>query len=405
MTVKTIFKVLLGSIVVPACGFVLVETYNLMAISNQIQNMEKIAAREACNLSMQESYVRMKIPDSIDDNYYNVRKWFMGGLFNTYSIDNELGKVGNDGELPSYIQNWQMTYFRNSSNTPDAFANMTTVLHNDEGATPNQRIEDLYYSGYILNKAFNIKTKAAWQTALDEAKITDWNDTAQIQNNIDISRAYNYYQKFYTPANIGLPYIQKYVAQQNFRYNLTALFSEYDSDRIIHYYYTDSDTSSNYGDHNHYVDMTKDSHIIYKGWQIYANFATIENISYDTYDITTDKGIEGLKNTTGIDGEKIAKNVKVEKKADDTEIRDPYLITVAHVTYKVPVKYEGVTPLKRVIAWLVNEKRVVGLGEDGSTPTITETVNVDYKDQDRIDTFNVDNAHPTSGDLYFTLVQ
>ncbi len=420
MTVKTIFKVLIGSIVIPSCGFVLVESYNLMAVSNQIQNMEKVAAQEACEMVVQESYSRLVPPDSLTfengTTYYNSRDNFMACMYKSVAPSQYGVLDGN--KPPVYVQNWMEKYLMEPCNTT-GFGSVVTRFHGDTDVSTN--LSDLYYSGQLLCSAYGHTLANDWTTTLEAAKITNWNspniDTL-IQKNIDVSRAYNYSNLYYTPANIGIPYIHSGAASSIFQYNLGALFSEYNPERMRDFYYSDTYSNTAAGSKKAGTLSAADSYVSYKGWQIYTNKSLLWVTNYDTYNLLSDRGRKQFEEVTGMNGATILANIKPEYKADGSTIMDPYYITVSHVNYVVPVRYEGVTPLKRVIAWLVNEKRVVGLGDDGnfdsggSAPTVSDKVDVDYTDEyyENLNTVATKNAsgeynYPTSGELYFTLVR
>lgn len=430
MTVKGIFKVLLGSIVIPSCGFVLVETYNLMAVSNQIQNLEKVAARQACELATQESFVRIKPVSNIEyrnaDGYYaviyNGATDFMcgpkGSLFKNGNSA-EWGHVQADGTPYNYLTTWMMDTYVTPYNS-GGIASAKTTLHGPAVDTLSDggiyHFDDLYYSAELLKLGYSHKAAGDLDSYVASTKITDWSDPnidAKIQQNIDASRAYNYMEKWYTPANVSIPYLQTNLVNSLFHYNLIALFSENNVNNIRNYYYTDTYSDTAYGTKQKVSDPIK-TYVSYKGWQIYPYASMIYNTTYDTYDIRTDTGRKALKEVTSINGSVILNNIKTETKVDGTTIDDPYYITVAHTHYVVPVRYEGVTPLKRVIAWLVNEKRVVGLGDNwnvdsgGSKPGITNKVDVDYTDEyyEEVNTdMSSTGGYPSSGELYINLIK
>lgn len=427
MTVKTIFKVLIGSIVVPSCGFVLVESYNLMAVSNQVQNMEKVAAREACALFVQESYSRLQPPDNLlySDGtvYYDTKDNFMATMFRD-PVPSQYCQLDysnpSSPKPPVYVQNWMKKYIMEPTSLGNGFGKVNTVVHSDADVT--MKLKDVYYSGQLLESAYKHTVANDWDTTLAGAKITDWNAANvddQIQYNIDMSRANNYANLYYTPANVGIPYIHEGAASSIFEYNLAALFSEYNPDRLRNYYYSDMYSNTDAGS-TVSTGYSKNGYVAYKGWQIYTNQSLIYDVTYDTYDIRTDRGKKKLQAVTSVDADNIIANIKPEYKANGSVITDPYYVTVAHVNYVVPVRYEGVTPLKRVIAWLVNEKRVVGIGDSGnldsggSAPPVSNTVDVDYSnkyyeeinsvEKKTSDSAYAKGAYPTSGELYFTLI-
>lgn len=140
----------------------------------------------------------------------------------------------------------------------------------------------------------------------------------------------------FTPMNLGIPYIgtvdggdRVYNAVNNiFRWNLTQMESRCNSTMIK--------TDDKSGIDNQYVKRD--------GWRIYARQASISSIEYYTFDVTTSSGRSQLYDMVSLGESQYVDSVGDNK-----------YITIAKVGFRVPVGYEGITPLAKYYNYVMSK--------------------------------------------------
>ena len=193
--------------------------------------------------------------------------------------------------------------------------------------------------------------------------------------------------KFYTPVNIGFPYFDAEVVNKIFQWDLAMILSNGLSESIV------QDESGKY-----YVN--------YKGFRCYVQDAYISDFEYYIIDTKTDA--TKLRDLTNLNASNL-RNVDIS--ASGTGTLDNRYITVVSMKYKIPIAYQGISPLKNIIEYAWNNEVS---GQTGSTVNPLETdrsgmtgtgqynLSPEYMTNDTAPT---NGALSTTGEIYYVLVR
>lgn len=347
MSVKGIFKVLIGTVLVMVFGTLIAEYINMYNASSTIARIQKMAASNAAELFAQETY---KSSNGIVENVYNCD----GGVYITSDF-----YIGSNKE-----DIWNSIYVN------DNFKTFCDNVRVQKGGT--------WDTLDILDKAIQYK-KNGWYTPF-----TDGTGISNYRRNSSVSR---YANGLYTPINAGIPYLDRDVTQRIFRWNLAQLLSNCTSSNIR------KDTNGVY-----YVN--------YNGFACYAQYATITNISYNVYNLNTEDGKNSFKRLTGLEADRLAYNTPVSTLGIDASERK--WVIVASVEYSMPVTYFGVTPLSSIITY--GNRRVAGVdgntpesGNETFKPNISNLTGGGDSNFSKLSGVNAQSL--TSGNLVFYIVK
>jgi hypothetical protein len=410
LSVKSIFKILLGTVVGIVLSMALIEVFNLMITSMQINKLAKTAAYQACAMFTQESFqADGRFKGTVDDI-----KDAKGAVYCSGNFYRSLGVNSSSTYATVYDK-----LFRSGSTLNSQFSDF---------------ISDTAMKPYISTKllAWGLENKGA----LTQDKLGFGATDTAIQRNMDITKANAYYNNRYTPANLGIPYIDKDVCTSMFQWSLTQLLSDCNPDNIwvigssVDRNLTDDgntinvDTNTDGGYGEAVQDNALDNRAVYyRGFACYASdmaspgytvpSAKITDVTYTTYDLTTAKGRSDFTADTGYIVKKDASKTdglgprsstaslnnngiawsstyrtgsmdNIKANTDDSKIeqttfklksdggavttldtldKDNALITVATVSYQVPYQYMGVTPLRTLMSYIWG-KEVGGLSDE-----------------------------------------
>lgn len=231
-TVKTIFKVLLGTVVIIVVSMLLIEVFNLSIYGIQVNKLSRTAAYQAAAMFTQETYNS----DKTDRN-------FVGTLDDI---------KGNIGSMSSSHADQQYVYcsanFFNSKNV--GYLNITDLKADDAS---DKIYKSLFYDKNsefikIANQSINDKNSPFYNYTslkllgvgainngekIPNSRVLSFNSTpTEIQYNQDNTQINTYIENKYTPANLGIPFIDKNVATNMFQYSLTKLLSGCNPDNI-----------------------------------------------------------------------------------------------------------------------------------------------------------------------------
>lgn len=142
----------------------------------------------------------------------------------------------------------------------------------------------------------------------------------------------NYYLgKFYsdslvTPINIGITYLDKDTVERIAKWNLAEIFSV--------------------GNPNVIVDKAgSEPYIRYKGFRIYPQSARLREIEYTIINAVSEA--DKFREITGIDPTRLGFDGPTDERAN---------ICIANIKYSVPIAYEGVSPLKKIMEFVWNKE-------------------------------------------------
>lgn len=310
MSVKTIFKALIGTILVIVISSVIIEFFNVSVTSMQLKQASKMAAKQACVLFTQETYK--------ENN--------SGGAVNMSDITDESNYCYVTGSFygtASAKEIWKSIY---GNSEFEAFCDMNVTLTGGN----TKKMRDLFNDLGTMKKAAQVAQ-------------------GQSISGTDKAKAIMFANNMYTTSNLGIPYLDKNITNKIFQWNLTKVLMADNKSSI------QSDSTSGSGA-QHYVN--------YKGFRCFTSEAQITNYEYKVYDLTkiadqkAFNDITGLKiKQAGVAGDGIS--IKTDVSGD---AKENYYVTVVGIEYEMPVSYTGITPIKKIFsyAW---EHEVKGLGE------------------------------------------
>ena len=344
MTVKTIFKTIFTTVMVMVIGALFAEWLNVQTTSFQLTSMSKMAVRQAAVLFSQETYKEMDADEGASAR---------GGTVKWESVVDENGGTYISGE------------FYKGSSADEIYKNLYTTDYFKSWL----KGEDTVVSkiGFQPYKTWDsirlIKLGVVDNKAIPEVTVdtTDWTEY------IDAVVANAYKDNLVTPLNMGVPYLDKDTLNNMFQWNLAQLASDCNKDLIR-------------------KDDNGKQRIYYKGYRIYAQDAEITKLEYKVYDILSGDAAD-FHNATNIDatGQGYIGSSGAFSKGDGLSLLDDKSlhydstnqidgderskICVVGIEYKVPVSYDGVTPIKRVFEWIMGTSlRVQGLGTRPNDP-------------------------------------
>lgn len=418
----------------------LIEVFNLSIYGIQVNKLSRTAAYQAAAMFTQETYNTegRNFVGTLDDIIAttpdgSTYRYCSANFFNSSNVNYLNVTDLNDPDVGDKIHK-SLFYDENSEFYKLAENSLT---HKDSQFYP-----------YTNFKLLGIGTLNGG-SKISVPELDFGSDSVTVQKNQDFTQVNTYIENKYTPANLGIPFIDKNVATNMFQYSLTKLLSGCDPDNIWHT--SDSVLSKTTGEHsvttedgtviNEELDSIANASVYYHGFKCYVSgsiqttgasgvintCAKITNIDYTTYDLTkasktdaSDNNLPGRKEFTADTGYKVrdedtsfrsssskAPGIHSASKSGTSGIGwsssdrkeyfytgaikfsdenlDNALVTVATIKYAVPMRYVGITPLAQVFNYVLG-KSVAGLGTDGNGTEATSGAQYNYlSDEARLD--------------------
>lgn len=403
MSVKSIFKTLIGTIFIIVMTSVVLEMYNVSTTSAMINQYLKLSAEQSCVLFTQETYrtsgttatagaINQGTVLAFDGTDYS----YTTSQLNYGATDGVTATSGSEQAVAPYNMNqfynqftkeeiWKALYDGNTSFQSE----MKKVIAETKSATGIS--DDTEFAKVFPEvDALRIMSETSAGTAVSVVRPTgnlwdlDESSPELIRYN-NQSRANTFKNNMYTPVNVGIPYIDKDVVNRIFQWQLTQLFSNSNSNSIQ----CDEGDEGKHGCLDYYVN--------FRGFKIYTKAAQITNFTYHVCDLSKQSGKDELYEKTGISADGL--NLKTESGIITQTTNN--LVFLVEIDYKVPVEYRGITPLKNIITYTMNNK-VAGYNNADTTPNFT------YDDSKSIGiggSAAAAGSKLSTGKLYYTLVR
>lgn len=304
MSVKTIFKVLIGTIVIIVVSFIVIELYNVNLMSQDLVQLTKLAAKQSAVLFSQETYKQYQAGDSI------------GGTIAMQDILDENGNhylTGNFYPSESAQEIYEHLY------TSDEFK----AWLEDEQAVEKGNWHNLKLIDRALNRPESLTT---------DVRSEDY---------VDSMTALLYKDVMMTPLNLGIPYLDIETMNKMFRWNLAQLLSNCNSNMIRQ-------------------DENGDTYVYYSGYRVYVQNARISKLDYKTFDLTNLNDRAEFSRYTHIDPDNLGFEYDQDDLGIDNEERER--VCIVGINYSIPVSYEGITPFKTMFDY-VWDTEVEGLND------------------------------------------
>ena len=460
--VKYIFRWLIGTIVFIVVSSLIIEVFNVSIVSVQINNLAKESAYQACTLFCQETYK--------DASTHAANGGTIGGTLSLQNVvygEDNLGQgMTNSGSAIYYITNKNVyvsgDFYKTSDRTQyqvwdDIFlSNDFKKFIATPGLTTSCRNLQLLNDAvnvYALNKGLGHNGITRYTFGGDSLGANEWNVAdAKFQTQVDNSQKERMIRDIYTPANIGVPYINKSYCSNIMAWEAAMIFSdcnmnnihrsENDPNRLEFRMNEDAtgysrttllDRTKGYGRAGNRIKGSDAGYVSYKGFRIFAQDAKIDNVTYNVYQLAnaTKSGgkwtvtpnttaINALKAKTGLNVATDGKykegyiTYRVDYTLDNQPIYDNATVVVADVDYSIPITYEGITPLNKIVAYVENH-RVGGLQGNtlynaaGKKVGKQEVADLTQGNSEGVGVYSSADAEtlgiPSSGELSFWLVK
>lgn len=405
MSVKMIFKVLIGTMVAIVMYSCCVELFNVNISGMQVKQACNMAAKQSTELFTQETYkeatnttdglksrsTKMKdIKTSGGDVY--VSGDFYNGKTSTQDIWNMLYASSSStfkkvcdmtesGEVVTKFNGKNVTYSidadRGVKFDNKYFSKAKSV------ASIYRELDELYGGLYKSSSVSRLSTTLTWNQFMGASSNTI--DKSAVAANASAMR-----NNLYTPVNIGFPYFDPIVTNKMFQWDLAMILSNGDKDSLQ----KEKDST---GSERYFIN--------YKGFRCYANEARITNFKYYVIDTTTTSGKNKLKNMIDMDTDSITK----------IGGRENNYVAVIGLEYEIPMAYEGITPIAKVFEYTWNKQvrgRDMNNDSKDDNTVITDTTHKSWSfntskmtnkatDKDG----DANGAIATTGELYYVLTR
>lgn len=400
MSVKTIFKVLIGTVFIIVASCLCVELFNVNTSAIQLKSACNMSANQAAELFTQETYKQINSATGVGGavNMPNVTApdgstYISGTFYNStssyalwqsiYALNDNFKKVSDltqggstylDANLACGTRKVAYTFSEASSS---CFNGNAYVIGGDDNSikTVYSNVAKLYAALYNH-----------MQVQIDSSVTITYNDfisnSAKVARKSFATSALAMRNNRYTPVNIGFPYFDPTVTNRMFQWNLAQLLSNGATDSIM-------------------VDETGKKYVVFNGFRCYVSEAYITNFNYYIYDAHSSDGKLALKSKVALSSSEL--NGLTSSEND--------YVTVVGIEYTIPVSYQGITPLKNIFeyAW---RSEVRGAQDNAVFNSIETTVNragsgtYNYTPSSLTNSTNANNgAFSTTGEIYYVLVR
>lgn len=259
--------------------------------------------------------------------------------FNITTTSLQLGSIAKVSARQACVFFGQETYKREdfkSVNMPDLYTNEGTLGVSGtfySGGSSEGIYANLYgASSPFLSSSGPVKTKLRG----------NWESLDLLINKNDTWGIGEYYREaMMTPLNMGIPYLDKNVVEKIMKWNLASILN------------------NGQVDGSNFLNMYENSgrvYVLYKGFRVFVNEAKITNIEYKILDLTTSQGKSDFKTYTNMDASVITSTT-------DGNSDERNKVCLAGISYTVPMQYEGITPMKRIMEFGWNQ-RVAGMNDN-----------------------------------------
>jgi len=355
MSPKTIFKVLLGTIVIIVVSCCIIELMNVNLNSIRLNTLTRMAANNAAELFGQETYKsdgtngsadmpNIIMPAGISDSGvpYSSADYISGAFYKAPTAGENWIELYTTPEFKHFCATYQSKWKSLSLINMALTQNLDSVAVPGIGASDNQIQE---YADKMVAKAFK--------------------------------------SNYYTPLNIGVPYLDKNTVEKIFRWNLTQLLSNCNNELIM-------------------KDENGKNYVLYSGFRCYTNEARITNITYKVYNMDNASQKAEFQKLTSINPDRFTFDDSSALEMLGTATDERKNICIAFIEYSLPVSYKGITPIASVYEYVWNTE-VDGFDGAGRNGPTSGSLN------SNIQTLNGggigDNTLPTSGQLIYYLVR
>lgn len=319
LTVKGIFKALIGTIVLIVVASMVTEMFNVSLQGIQLQQTARLALKQSATLFAQETYKErldgIGVGGSVD-------------MQDVLAADGTIYATGTfygSGEVEDI---YNKLYSKELSPNDGAFAKWV----DDVGVQGNWKSINLL--NQYLNGSFPITTMPDFERYRNAYSNIDAAYEAyekDMDKYSDYIIAKSYVDSYMTPLNFGIPYMDRDVLETMFRWNVTQLFSNCNSEMIV------PDERGVYAVRNN-------------GFMLYTNQAKVTNIDYRIFDTEQEDQKQQLYDIIHMNPDALGFSDDLTYLGVDTDERRR--VCIIGIEYEIPVSYIGVSPLKAIFNYV-----------------------------------------------------
>lgn len=311
LSIKGVFKTLIGTMLLIVFSSLFVEYINITATTTFMNGMMSRSVEKSCDYFAQETYKNDGATGDVPRIMDSKGNEFCSGTF--YPVGKE-------------------ETYRSLYGTGSAFA-------------------DWYNSDYRQMKLqAGTGDKPMWLNLEILAKGLNMNSGALTSGDTALGKSY--VENMMSPLNLGIPYLDKdtvtKIAQWNLTYNLSEGFKE----RL---HMNENDDASGNG-------VALRPYVVYHGFRVFTKDLKIDSIAYEVYDIRTEAGRKNFEDKTNMEAAKLYGGEDAHDIANIANLDERAYIGVATINYTVPMQYVGVTPMRSIINFVQNKTAVQGYG-------------------------------------------
>lgn len=365
MTVKGIFKTLIGTILFSVVILLFTEYLNVSSTATFMKGMLTSSIENSCDFFAQETYKS----DGAS-----------GGTIND---------SGNGADIKDFYGSTAISgrFFRGSGR------------------------EDIYNNLYGSNSPFaswyrNGGVKGTWKNL--DMLASGIGLVAPSLSSSEKEMGKSYAENMMTPLNLGVPYIDKATVERICRWNIVANFSEGRSTNII----SEANvkrraTEGGAGVHQDITRLNSSGNAVnipgyvqYKGFRIYYDSFKINNIRYKIYDLSTSSGKSAFEKLTNINAEGLYGG-NIAGLAGNERAK----IGVAEIEYSIDIDYVGITPVAKALNFATNVSKVSGLDDGRSISRNTTNLYRGNGARTFVNNLTGSQATPVSDKIYYYIVR
>lgn len=304
-SVATIFKIIIGTIALIVISSILVEFFNVTLTATFVRGIITKSIEKSCDFFAQETYIRDEDGNSTDKTVYNV----------VSPIRFKDGSVAVSAD------------FFGDASTQDEIYNKLYVESNDFRQFIKDNSEhwnNLKRLGYGISKK-----KGNGFLNVDNIKgLKDYDKKA----------GETYVETHVTALNSGITYLDKETLTNIARWNMVANFYGGNPDMLYDAQTTVLNRNTNDFDY-----------VLYDGYKIYFNTLKITDIEYKVYDLLNASEVAEFAKRTNMDKPSYWSS---QVGLDNTDERRK--VCVADVKYTVNISYDGITPIKSIMQYMIS---------------------------------------------------
>lgn len=311
LSIKGVFKTLIGTMLLIVFSSLFVEYINITATTTFMNGMMSRSVEKSCDYFAQE----------------------------TYKND------GADGDVPTITDSKGTPFCSGAFYTAGKEETYRSLYGTDSAFT------DWYNSDYRQMKLqAGVGDKPMWLNLEILAKGLNMNSGALTSGDTALGKSY--VENMMSPLNLGIPYLDKETVTKIAQWNLTYNLSEGFKERL---HMNENDDASGNG-------VALRPYVVYHGFRVFTKDLKIDSINYEVYDIRTEAGRKNFEDKTNMLAAQLYGGENKDDIANIANLDERAYIGVATINYTVPMQYVGVTPMRSIINFVQNKTAVKGYG-------------------------------------------